>query len=188
MKTPISITTIWCKMIIANTPSAIWKWMLVEGLINNFFLMVSMFSGSLQCHVEHCQRQMMQDNMNPWVDPHGQCPGSAFAKNVGGLTYWREEIDVHYDLNICSTVQAIVCAAPSWPVNDGLFCRRLRRRWCMECKRDGALRYSAAIAATSTGSMLPINSGTTSSPAHLQKHPKTPEWIPESEIPALALD
>lgn len=140
--------------------------MLVEGLINNFFLMVSMFSGSLQCHVEHCQRQMMQDNMNP---------SSAFAKNVGGLTYWREEIDVHYDLNICSTVQAIMCAAPSWPVNDGLFCRRLRRRWCMECKRDGALRYSAAIAATSTGSMLPINSGTTSSPAHLQKHPKTPE-------------
>jgi hypothetical protein len=140
--------------------------MLVEGLIDNFVLMVSMFSGSLQCHVEHCQRQMMQDNMNP---------GSAFAKNVGGLTYWREEIDVHYDLNICSTVQAIVCAAPNWPVNDGLFCRRLRRRWCMECKRDGALRYSAAIAATSTGSMLPINSGTTSSPAHLQKHPKTPE-------------
>jgi hypothetical protein len=36
--------------------------------------------------------------------------------------------------------------------------------------------------------MLPINSGTTSSPAHLQKHPKIPEWISESEFPALALD
>lgn len=66
--------------------------MLVEGLIDNFFLMVSMFSGSLQCHVEHCQRQMMQDNMNPWVDPHGPSPGSAFAKNVGGLTYWERRL------------------------------------------------------------------------------------------------
>jgi hypothetical protein len=68
--------------------------MFVEGIIENFFLIVSMFSGSLQCHIEHCQRQMMQDNMNPWVDPHGPSPGSALAKDVGGLTYWREKIDV----------------------------------------------------------------------------------------------
>lgn len=84
---------------------------------------------------------------------------------------WGDSIITNfYACNNRFTVSATECAAPLWSSANGLL--RSRRRWCIAWSKSGDSRYSAATAATSTGSISPISSGTILSPAHLKHSPK----------------